>query len=67
MNHALEFVEVVGMIVRAHMGERQIQNGARTRVIKLDEGVIVDMTGGSVKYYWEFRVWHKQKRDDTNK
>ncbi len=50
VNHALEFAEIVGMIVRAHIGERQIAKGEKARVIRLDEGAIVDMTGGSVKY-----------------
>ena len=60
INHALQFAVVVGMIVRRHIGERQIQSGRKLGSVRLDKGAVTDMTGGSTKYEMEFRVWEKE-------
>lgn len=62
INHALRFADVVGMIVRRHIGERQIQNGRQVKTVSLDRGAVLDMTSSPIKYDMEFRVWERQTK-----
>ncbi|MDE0091486.1 MAG: hypothetical protein OXP12_09120 [Thaumarchaeota archaeon] len=64
VNHALEFAGVVGMIVRRHIGERQVPHGRLLRREPL-ESAVTDMTGGFVRYEMEFRVWGAVARDES--
>lgn len=65
INHALRFADVVGMIVRRHIGERQIQNGRHVNTVSLDRGAVLDMTGSPIKYDMEFRVWARQAKQGS--
>ncbi len=56
VNHALGFADVVGMVVRRHIGERQVPHGRLLRKEPL-ENAVTDMTSGFVRYDMEFRVW----------
>lgn len=56
VNHSLEFADVVGMVVRRHIGNRQIR-GRHLYTMPLDRDAVRDLTGGPVPYLVEWRVW----------
>ena len=58
VNKALSFSDMVGMIVRHHVGNRQIR-GRHHTTTPLDGGAIKDLAGGNTPYEMEWRVWTK--------
>ena len=56
VNRALSFADMVGMIIRHHVGNRQI-NGKHLHTTPLDGMSIKDLTWGPVPYAMEWRVW----------
>ena len=52
VNHALEFADVVGMIVRRHIGRRQVPRGRLLERMPLERDAITDMraaSGGAIR------------------
>lgn len=56
INHALSFADMVGMIIRHHVGNRQIDGMIRA-TIPLKKDAIRDLTGSRIPYTMEWRVW----------
>lgn len=56
VNHALEFADYVGMIVRHHVGNRQVR-GRHLYTMPLGRDAIRNLTDRSVPYAMEWRVW----------
>lgn len=58
INKSLSFADIVGMIVRRHIGERQVSGNLLHRST-LERGAVLDMTGCPIPYKMEWRVWCK--------
>ena len=56
VNHALSFADMVGMIIRHHVGNRQI-NGTMQATMPLGKDAVRDLAGGHTPYTMEWRVW----------
>lgn len=58
INRALSFADMAGMVVRHHVGNRQVR-GRHLHTTPLDSMSATDLTGGPTPYQMEWRVWAK--------
>lgn len=58
INRALSFADMVGMVVRHHVGNRQVR-GRHLHTTPLDDMSVKDLVGGHAPYRMEWRVWTK--------